>query len=409
MLMRNTILGISLACLVLAGCAGVNPYVKAEGEYYAGDPFTAESTLTPLYEKEAEKDGKMTNLYLWDMGVYRLAQGNYEGAAELFLKSVKDKEAIHDAGETAKAILTSSPDEKYAGDPVEVSVAYLYLGLSYYMLEDYKNAWRAFKRSTEEDLSKEEVRHGDMALTNYLLGECYERLNESDDAIAAYRRAVDSSEDLVPGYIALYATLKRRGEEANIPQILEEIEKRVDGEYFEAVKENPDQGIVLITLSGRPSPVTADGFVGAFRSRKETKCPTSCWQMSCDTTATYFNMFLADQIHTHLKDQGGLSDEMRKQATRAVVAEGMKQVPILSWFAPEVKADLRYWPTMHGWSYVGYYPTSEGTHSLRLKAYDHKNNLLAGCSKSWNEIAVAENKRTLVVMTPCGILCKQRE
>ncbi|UCF04163.1 MAG: tetratricopeptide repeat protein [bacterium] len=409
MLIRHSILFISLASLALAGCAPMNPYIKAEGEYYAGDPFTAESTLAPLYEKEAEKDGKMTNLYLWDMGVYRFAQGNYEGAAELFLKSVKDKEAIHDAGETTKAILTSSGDQKYVGDPVEVSVAYLYLGLSYYMLGDYKNAWRAFKRSTEEDLSKEEVRHGDMALTNFLLGECYERLNEPDDAIAAYRRAVESSKGLVPGYIALYAALKKRGREANIPQILEEIEKRVDGEYFEEIKENPDQGIVLVVLSGRPSPVTADDIVGAFRSRTETNCPASCWQMSCDTAATYFNMFLADHMHNHFKDQGGLSDEMRQQATRAVVAEGMKKIPVLGLFAPETKADVRYWPTMHGWSYIGYYPAGEGTHSLRLQAYDYNNNMLSACSKSWDAIPVDEKKRTLVVMTSCGILCKQRE
>ena len=83
----------------LMGCAP-NPYSKAQGHYFDGDPVMAEEVLTPVSAEEAEKDGKMKNLYLWDLGVYRFSQGNYEGAIECFMAGVKDVEAIHDAGET---------------------------------------------------------------------------------------------------------------------------------------------------------------------------------------------------------------------------------------------------------------------------------------------------------------------
>lgn len=406
---RKYLFVITIAALCyLTGCAP-NPYVKAEGHYFQGDPATAEEVLLPLSEEETTKDGKMKNLFLWDLGIYRFAQGNYEGAIECFMASVKDKEAIHDAGETTKAVLTTSSSQKYVGDPVEVSVAYLYLGLSFYMNGDYKNALVALRRSIEEDLSKDMANVGDMTFTNYMLGECYSKTGDLDDAIVAYKRALEYSEDFVPAYIDLYNAFVKRGDASNLQLILDEIEKRVSEDYLTAIKNNPEQGITFIMMSGRPSPVRADGWIGAFRKRKDLKYNAMFWEMSCGASSPYHEMFLADNMHEHFKDQGGLSDEVKQQATRAVAAEAMKQVPILGLFAPDTKADVRYWPTMHGRVYIGFYPTEPGTYDIKLRAFDKDRKPLLDYSMSWEGIDVEENKRSLIILTSARNLCKKQE
>jgi tetratricopeptide (TPR) repeat protein len=388
----------------LAGCAP-NPYIKAQKLYYDCEPAMAEEVITPLAEEEQAKDGKMKNLYLWDLGVYRFSQGNFEGAISCFMESVKDKEAIHDGGETAKAMLTDAKNQKYVGDPVEVSVAYLYLGLAFYMKGDYQNALVALRRSLEEDLSKDQSRQGDMAVTNYVLAEAFWRVGRHDDAAAAYRRALEHSADLVPAYIGLYHVMRMLGRTADEQRILGEIEKRVDEAYFEAVTGSDGaQGISLVFFTGHPSKVEP---VSAFRKRKEIKKDIPSWRMSCGIAGNRdLDLFLADNMHDHLTDQGGLSDELRQQTTRAATGAVMKQIPLVGLFAPSTEPDIRYWPTMPGYVYIGYYPYESGLHRLALLECGKNGMPIPERSWSWDGVEVETGKRRLVVVNSCYTLSK---
>jgi tetratricopeptide (TPR) repeat protein len=388
----------------LAGCAP-NPYAKAQKHYYDCEPALAEEVLAPLAQEEQAKDGKMKNLYLWDLGVYRFSQGNYEGAITCFKESVQDKEEIHDGGETAKAVLTNAASQKYVGDPVEVSVAYLYLGLAFYMNGDYENALVAFRRSIEEDLSKDDSRQGDMAVTNYILAEAFWRVGKYDDAAVAYRRALEHSADLVPAYVGLYHAMRALGKTADEQRILGEIEKRVDEDYFEAVTDSTGaQGISLVLFTGHPSKVER---VSAFRKRKEINQEVPSWQMSCGIAGNQdIHLFLADNMHNHMTDQGGLSDELRQQTTRAVAGTVMKQIPFVGLFAPSTEADIRYWPTMPGHVYIGYYSAEVGLHQLSLRACGKDGVPIPERTWSWDGIEVEAGKRELVIVNGCYTLSK---
>jgi len=395
-------LSLVIGVAYLASCAP-NPYAKAQKHYYKCEPAMAEEVLAPLVEEEQSKDGKMKNLYLWDLGVYRFSQGNYEGAITCFMESVRDKEKIHDGGKTAKAILTDTKEQKYVGDPVEVSIAYLYLGLAFYMNGDYQNTLVALRRSIEEDLSKDDSRQGDMAVTNYILAEAFWRVGKYDDAAVAYRRALEHSADLVPAYIGLYHAMRVLGKTADEERILDEIKKRVDEDFFEAVSDSAGaQGISFVLFTGRPSKVER---ISAFRKRKEIKQKTPGWRMSCGIAGKQdVNLFLADKMHDHLTDQGGLSDELRQQTTRAVTGTVMKQIPFVSFFAPSTEADIRYWPTMPGYVYIGYYPAEPGIHQLSLIGCGKNGALIPGCTWSWEDVEVEEGKRKLVVVNGCYTL-----
>ena len=401
---------LNVLCLVilsgfLFGCS--TPYTKAQNSYFGGDPAGAEGILAPLAEKEVEKSGKNKNLYLWDLGVYRFFQGNYDGAIESFMAGVVDADMLHTAGETVGSAFTSASAQKYVGDPIEVSLAYFYLGLSYYMTGDYQNALVGFRRSLEEDLSKDMARQGDIGITNYLMGESFFRTGRYDDAAVAFKRAADYKAGLLPAYAGMYQS------NVNLNRIsdLEIIEKKIisiGGEgYFESVRKNSGSGITLLMMSGRASRVTADAFTGAFRNRNEFVQPDPDWKIRVDEKRGVYDLYLADRMHDHFEDQGGAGGEAKKQMTRAFVSEGMKAVPCLAVFAPNTDADLRYWPTVPGGFYVGYLPLEPGSYSVEVTGVD-QSSCDPGTGNLWDGIVVNEKRRTLVVVNSFGSVSKFR-
>ncbi|MFA4946920.1 MAG: tetratricopeptide repeat protein [Candidatus Krumholzibacteriia bacterium] len=397
MIRRVSLAALLGAALLWTGCA--TPYMKAQQAYFKGDPATAEIVLAPVAQKETEKNGKLKNLYLWDMGIYRFSQGDYDGAIEVFMQSVKDAERIHDAGETMGAAVTSAASQQYVGDPVEISMAYLYLGTSYFMKGDYQNALIGFRRSIEEDLSKDEARRGDMGITNFLLGECYSRTGNFDDAVVAYRRAIQHEENLVPAYASLYWALKKQGNGSDVARIQEEIEKRAGKGYLESIDGTAGQGIIVAMFAGQASRVKGDMFLGAFRQRDEFGFKVASWEASINPADPHLALFPTDNMHEHFKDQGGMGDEAKKQATRLVASKAMSAIPILGLFAPSTKADLRFWPTLPGTVHVGYLPTQPGSYNISVKAYDKNQKPLSGYFQTWAGVIVPENRRALVVLT----------
>jgi tetratricopeptide (TPR) repeat protein len=385
------------AALLWTGCA--TPYMKAEQAYFKGDPATAEKTLAPIAQKETKKNGKLKNLYLWDLGVYRFSLGDYDGAIEVFMQSVTDAERIHGAGENVGAAVTSAASQQYVGDPVEISVAYLYLGMSYFMKGDYQNALIGFRRSIEEDLSKDEARRGDMGITNFLLGECYSRTGKFDDAIVAYRRAIEHEENMVPAYASLYWALKKQGNVSDIARIQGEIEKRAGKEYLASIDSTAGQGIVVAMFGGKASRVKGDALLGAFRQRNEIGQKVANWEASTNPADPYLALFPADNMHEHFKDQGGLGGEAKKQATRLVAAKAMSAVPILGLFAPSTQADVRFWPTLPGTVHVGYLPAQPGRYDINVKAYDKDRKPLNEFYQTWAGVVVPEKERALVILT----------
>ena len=91
---------------------------------------------------------------------------------------------------------------------------------------------------------------------------------------------------------------------------------------------------------------------------------------------------------------------MRKQATRAAVSAGLKA--IFGFGLDNTDADIRYWPTMPGYVYIGYMPVPPGEYSIVVEGLDASDRVLGALSRTHNGIKVSEGRRTLVVLTSFG-------
>ena len=268
------------------------------------------------------------------------------------------------------------------------------------MNSDYENAMVAFKRSLEEDFSKDISRQGDMALTNFVMGECCIKKRQWDDAIVAYRKAAASSEVMLPAYVGILHAASINGDASATDYATENIVKLTSESYLEELKSNSGQGITVILFDGRADIVKADAFLGAFRKRSEVKHKVVTWRLNSATGGTG-NLALADKLHDHLTDQGGFEGELSRQTSKAVAGTIMKQVPCLGLFAPSTDADVRYWATMPGRFFVEYLPLPAGEVDLNTVGYDKKDKAVQGMNLNWNNIPVREGQRTLLIATDC--------
>jgi len=393
---RSVVLTATASLLLCCGCVSTyqGTYLS---NYRAGRLDNSERLLTPILEEEIAKDNKNVILYLWEMGMIRFAQGNYLQANEAFLKT--DHLLGYEPGsiETGAELFSSDASKRFIGDPVEASVAFLLAGLGFYMMEDYQNALVSFKKSLEWDFSTEEENKGNMVITNLMIGECYSRKGEADQAIVAFRRVIRFNPEFVPGYLALDRELRKLGRAMQVEENRRNMAKLVSPDYLAQIDRHEDH-LLLIMLSGDAPPVKAEGHEGMFRKRDEAKDPLGFWKVRCDDDDMVINMSMTDNLLMHFKDQGGETGQAVRKGTQAAAGAIMEEIPILGLFAPSTKADLRYWHTSPGKFFAGYIPIDSGLHTISVLAYDYGDSRLNSYRQVWHYIPVQPGENNVLVL-----------
>jgi tetratricopeptide (TPR) repeat protein len=329
--------------------------------------------------------------------MFRFAQGNYMGAIEAWKKAGEVSAIEPDGLETSLELFSSDASKTFVGDPFEHSISWLYVGLGYYMSGQYENATIALRKSIEWDFSTDVERSGDMVITNTLLGECYTRSGDHDQAAVAYRRALTANPDFLPAHVGLCRELKAMGDRSQADKTCDELAEMSPDDYIQGLDEN-ECGVLVVVMSGPTPKVKKDEFLGAFRKREEVKSRLDHWVIECVDADCTADASLADNMLEHFKDQGGESGQALRKGVQAAVGTAMKEVPILGLFAPSTEADLRYWSTISGQVYAAYLPVAPGTHTICATAYDGRDNPLENYRQVWHYIPVREGQNTVVVL-----------
>ncbi len=382
-----------LAVCLVSACT-TTPHKKALNYYDSGDPFMAEQTITPLLEKSRHKNHL---LYLWDAAMFRFAQGNFIGANELWRKAGEIAGIEPGAMQSSLELFNSDVSRDFIGDPVEHSMSWLFVGLGYYMSGDYENATVALRKSLEWDYSVEVERQGDMVITNTLLGECYTRTGDHDQAVVAYRRALATNAGFLPAYVGLCRELRSMGDQAQVGKFCDELAAKAPDGYIQDL-EGKKGGILVVVMSGAAPTIERDKFLGAFRKRAEVKSQINHWIVECVDESSRLTASLADDMITHFKDQGGERGQALRKGVQMAAQVALQNVPIVGLFAPSTQADVRYWSTVPGRVYAAYLPLTPGVHTIRASAFDERNRPIDHYQQVWHYIPVGERRNTILVL-----------
>jgi tetratricopeptide (TPR) repeat protein len=188
---------------LMSGCAADQAIDQAVSDYWIGDYPGARNLLRPLADK-TDENFVLNNCRL---GSVDLADYHVNDAQKDFLRAyeVINSVGVNNGGRTLGAVVIDEKIKIWKGEPFERAMANFYLGLTYYMQQDYPNA----RAALENALFKlrdygEEANQGDQysqvesnfALGFLMLAKCYQRLDRADDARKDFDRAVQLRPDL---------------------------------------------------------------------------------------------------------------------------------------------------------------------------------------------------------------------
>ena len=201
-LIRRFIPFALLAFLAVVGVGGCASQKNAETinhavmDYFAGDYPAASAKITPLAEK-TDEDFVINNLRL---GSILLPAYELDEAEAAFLRAweVINSTGVNAGGRTLGAVIVDEKIKVWKGEPFERAMASFYLGLIYYMRQDYSNARGAFENAlfklrdydpAKDKQTAEEV-ESNFALASLMLGKCFQRLGREDLAKSNFEYVV---------------------------------------------------------------------------------------------------------------------------------------------------------------------------------------------------------------------------
>jgi tetratricopeptide (TPR) repeat protein len=179
----------------LTGCANKahEQAQKAVEFYYAGDYDQSLNLLRPLAQKTNE-DFVLNNCRL---GSVALTSYHLDEAEAAFLRAyeVINSVGVNNGGRSIGAVLVDEKIKIWKGEPFERAMANFYLGVIYYMRQDYGNARAAFENAlfklrdvADETGDKADTTEQDsnFILASVMLAKCWQRLGRDDLAHANF-------------------------------------------------------------------------------------------------------------------------------------------------------------------------------------------------------------------------------
>ena len=168
-----------------------------------GDYANARTLLRPLADK-TDENFVLNNCRL---GSTDLADYHVNDAQKDFLRAyeVINSVGVNNGGRSLGAVLIDEKIKIWKGEPFERAMANFYLGLTYYVQQDYPNARAAFEnalfklRDYGEDADKTDQYtqvESNFDLGFLMLAKCYQRLDRPEDAAQKFRLAAKYRPDL---------------------------------------------------------------------------------------------------------------------------------------------------------------------------------------------------------------------
>jgi len=196
------------ACVLLlvTGCATEKHQreaAKALREFYTSDFDEAARQYKPLAEK-TDEDFVLNNVRL---GTSYLMYYDLDEAEAAFLRAyeVINSVGVNNGGRSVGAVLVDEKLKIWKGEPFERAMANYYLGLIYYMRNDYNNARAAFENALfkladydpdDDKGSRKKRLESNFVLAHLMLAKCFQRLGRDDLARESFKHAKKLRPDL---------------------------------------------------------------------------------------------------------------------------------------------------------------------------------------------------------------------
>ena len=203
--------------LVLSGCQTPKEEKQASAavrDYFNGD-FTRAADRLDALARNTDENYVLNNLRL---GSVHLTRYQLDEAEAAFLRAweVINAGGVNSGGRSVAAVWINEKLKIWKGEPYERAMASFYLGLIYYIRNDYDNARGAFENALfklrdyaddKDDEKNYREQESTFVLAHLMLGRCWQRLGRDDLADQAFATAI-----ALKPHLAALADARRQAE-----------------------------------------------------------------------------------------------------------------------------------------------------------------------------------------------------
>lgn len=367
-------------CTLLVGCAATERQRQADAalsDYFAGNYRSAIQRLEPLAD-ETNENFVLNNVRL---GSAALVDYDLNRAEAAFLRAyeVINSVGVNDGGRSLGAVLVDEKIKIWKGEPFERAMVNFYLGLVYYMRQDYNNARAAFENALFKLRDYAGTKNGEdefrevesnFALANLMLARCWQKLGRDDLAHANFDRVAQLQPQL--RNVADF----QRNAEANLVLVIDfgygpQKVKNFDGAIVGFSPLPRDAGVIpdpRVTIDGQRIDTNARPPVDLLALAQERR-----WQ-SIDTIRT-----IKSAVGTGLIAGGaiyGMSDDDHWQESLILMGAGLL-------LKATSQADVRQWEMLPRTVFVIPLRVEPGKHDVSID-FPHA----YGLEQTWRGLVV---------------------
>lgn len=386
------------AVLALSFCAtSQSVHMQADAAYVAGDYTTAIQRFEPLRSKQ----DKNFLLYMLDMGMTYFSAGDYYDAEKHFMSVEKSLEKQIGDLQTATQLVISDQNKVFLGDPADKVMTHIFLGLGYYIGDNFDSAEIEFKKALESDRGKEDRYEGDLSTANYFLGEIYLARQQYDKAAVAFRRTAEINPGFPYAWLGLYLTAKAERNESDIDRFWQEY-GRLSGDATPREEIEKRGRLIVLNLLGWGPMKKPDAVFGAMGKVTARAYPTQSAEVTImkGEAAVSGRDYGADDMFVQANTAGGFTADLTKKLVGAVAREAISHIPIIGSFSGLIlggnEADTRFWFTLPGRINLAVAYLEPGLYDVKVRMFDAKNVPQDHYQQNWHYIPVAKAKPTVL-------------
>jgi len=354
---KTMVFAVTAVLILLTGCGipfqrKLDMYMTA-GQYKEADALIDSEKTHP---KENIYSDKNELLYFFDKGAVLQMDGNF-GRSTGFLEKADDKidklftrSVMNEVG----SFLSNDLALDYTGEDFEQTMVEILKALNYMYSGDFNNARIEVKRVNNRlnvfaDKYGDKAIYTDDAFARYISAFAYDALGEINDAYIDYKKSLKTYEK----YNQVYGTeippfikqdVLRTADALHFDSDIAEYENNWGKVDFTPVKQLKDKGEVLVVVyDGLPAYKIDDNKWPKFidRGYALSKATAKCGDTEC---AGFVSQDVSRMAIKNLETKN--MQILAKKVGSSLVKSLAKNVPILSLFVSEDKADTRCWRTI---------------------------------------------------------------
>jgi len=375
-----------MAIYFFQGCASRNIYLESQTAYYQGNYNTAEELLGEYVKKKSTMRNNNYPLYLLTLGDIQFRTGNFQQALETY--NAAERNLTVDVGglSVGLEILKSDSKRLFRGKPHQLAYLHYYMGLCYFMMEDFSAAKIEFQMARQEDQGEQQGQEDDIIPAIFMEGIAYYRMHKYSDAIVSFRKVTEIEPTFPYAWyeIAIIADLIEKKSESDAAW-----QKYISlvPENMRLERSNDAECIFVVVDLGYGPRKHADVVTGVMTQYSkgmynERSVAIEHSNMRTDTVLT-------DDLFLQAKYEGGLVGEAGKKAVSAAARKGLSMLTggLSGLVVGETEADLRVWFTLPGEIHIALLPSTGEQSVLTVDFYDDKAKKLEHYSQVWYYIA----------------------